>query len=244
MQLQLRRSISERPSVKTEFAQTSIQLFNQSCESSLDSQQISSLELGVKIAQYAFCGGYRPHRKTFESHLIGTASVLLHFGASIEIVVAGLLHSLYEQGNMKLLPIPEETGNRQWIGAKLGATVETLIQLNTETQWRQFTPDQLINRKETLRDTTKALLLIRTANYIEELADFSLLYCAKARGGDDVWMDALQNFANTTGFPEMAQCLEKCRKRASNFTPIEQFTSKHTRSFRLPRYENLSSRSK
>ena len=40
-------------------------------------------------------GGYRPCGRPFINHLIGTASVLVHFGFETRVVVGGLLHAAY-----------------------------------------------------------------------------------------------------------------------------------------------------
>lgn len=40
-------------------------------------------------------GGYRPCGRPFINHLIGTASVLVHFGFETRLVVGGLLHAAY-----------------------------------------------------------------------------------------------------------------------------------------------------
>jgi hypothetical protein len=40
-------------------------------------------------------GGYRPCGRPFINHLIGTASVLVHFGFEARLIVAALLHAAY-----------------------------------------------------------------------------------------------------------------------------------------------------
>lgn len=47
------------------------------------------------IALVLSSGGYRPCGRPFINHLIGTASVLVHFGFETRVVIGGLLHASY-----------------------------------------------------------------------------------------------------------------------------------------------------
>jgi (p)ppGpp synthase/HD superfamily hydrolase len=40
-------------------------------------------------------GGYRPCGRPFINHLVGTASVLVHYGFEVRLVQAALLHASY-----------------------------------------------------------------------------------------------------------------------------------------------------
>jgi hypothetical protein len=51
-------------------------------------------------------GGYRPCGRPFINHLIGTASVLVHFGFEARLIVAALLHAAYTHA-------PKMRGNAQ-----------------------------------------------------------------------------------------------------------------------------------
>jgi len=56
---------------------------------------IRAIEAACDFATLAFDSLYRPDGRPFLNHLVGTASALVGYHASIDLVLAGLLHSAY-----------------------------------------------------------------------------------------------------------------------------------------------------
>ncbi|NJL09589.1 MAG: hypothetical protein HC908_03480 [Calothrix sp. SM1_7_51] len=58
------------------FAQTNIQLFNQLHREGYSSTDLSLIANAYSLAMELFTGTFRPSKKTFIAHLVGTASIL------------------------------------------------------------------------------------------------------------------------------------------------------------------------
>jgi Glycosyl transferase family 2 len=83
-------------------------------------------------------GGYRPCGRPFIDHLIGTASILVHYGCETRLVVAALLHAAYTHAP-RIGGEPRETVNS--IAHVLGgrdSTIERMVRAYTvrSSRWR------------------------------------------------------------------------------------------------------------
>ena len=85
-------------------------------------------------------GGYRPCGRPFINHLIGTASVLVHFGFETRLVVGGLLHAAYTHAP-RMRGGAQETVDTvaRWLGGA-DAPTERMVRNYTarSSRWRQF----------------------------------------------------------------------------------------------------------
>ncbi|MEO5765148.1 MAG: glycosyltransferase [Casimicrobiaceae bacterium] len=57
--------------------------------------ELALITSAYHVAHVLMDGGYRPCGRPFVNHLVGTASVLVHFGLRAQTVAAGLLHAAY-----------------------------------------------------------------------------------------------------------------------------------------------------
>lgn len=81
------------------YAQTNIQLLNQLQREGYSKEDLVSINNTYQFAIKMFAGCYRPSRKAFIAHVVGTASILASLHAPIKIVAAGLIHSIYAEGD-------------------------------------------------------------------------------------------------------------------------------------------------
>ena len=79
-------------------AQTNLQLNNQLAAAGFKVHEIQAVDLAYGAAIRLFTGRYRANGKPFSAHLVGTASILARHGASMDVIVAGLFHAAYLQG--------------------------------------------------------------------------------------------------------------------------------------------------
>ena len=81
------------------YAQTNIQLFNQLRHGGYSNTELSLVRDAYELAMDLFTGRYQPSGKPFVAHVVGTASILASLRLSAQVVAAGLLHNVYEQGD-------------------------------------------------------------------------------------------------------------------------------------------------
>ena len=82
------------PMTRFELAQTRHALREQAAERGYDAAELAIFEEAADLATLVFDGVYRPDGRPFLNHAIGTASALIRYELSADIVQAGLLHSL------------------------------------------------------------------------------------------------------------------------------------------------------
>ena len=80
---------------RSDLAQSRTDLREQAAAAGYADEHLRALEAGCDFATLLFDGVYRPDGRPFLSHVIGTASALVHYRLKFEIVLAGLLHAVY-----------------------------------------------------------------------------------------------------------------------------------------------------
>jgi hypothetical protein len=89
------------PMPASALAQSPTALLRQAAQMGFDAADLEQLSAALTVATFASDGLYRPDGRPFLNHLIGTASVLVHFGFKIKVVIAGLLHALFTHGTAR-----------------------------------------------------------------------------------------------------------------------------------------------
>src|SRR5690349_4857301 len=80
-------------------AQTNVMLYRQLHQIGYGSESLARVRAAYEFAAELFAGRFRACGRPFLAHLVGTTSILAEIGAAEIIVVAGLLHAAYEQGD-------------------------------------------------------------------------------------------------------------------------------------------------
>jgi len=75
--------------------QTRSALLEAAARSGYRPDELAFIAQAYHIAHVLADGGYRPCGRPFINHLVGTASVLVHYGLRAETIAAGLLHAAY-----------------------------------------------------------------------------------------------------------------------------------------------------
>lgn len=198
------------------YAQTNLQLFNQLQRAEYDGSEILRVSDAYRLAMRLYTGWFRASGKTFLAHLVGTASVLVHFRAATTAVSAGLLHAAYTSGEFAAGTAGVSPPCRALLAKTVGQDVERLINAYTEFVWTPQTVTALAtpDRVETLEPFERELLLIRLANELEDHLDLSALYSfgqVNGRAYANAYLHPARRLADLLGFPGLAAELERVR---------------------------------
>ena len=88
-------SAADRAMQSHELRQTLSGLFDLARARGFNQEEWTMIETAHRLAMVLMNGTYRPCGRPFINHLVGTASVLIHYNFRARVVGAGLLHSAY-----------------------------------------------------------------------------------------------------------------------------------------------------
>jgi len=148
-------------------AQTNLQLYRQLIEAGWDEPSLLLARRAYELACELVGNSYRPNGKAFASHLLGTASALVHWNERPAMVLAGLLHSAYLYGDFGDGERRDSPRRRAYLQSLVGTEVEELI--------CKFMNDRSIGLFET---TDRDLRVLKLANLLDELTDAGTEFAA------------------------------------------------------------------
>jgi (p)ppGpp synthase/HD superfamily hydrolase len=149
-------------------AQTNLQLYMQMLEEGYTEEEVSIINKAYLFSINKVHLMYRGSGKPFICHLVGTASLMVNNKQSIEVVLAALMHALY-QNRVPFDGHTDITKRREIITTRFGSECDRLIYEYTEfekTGIKEINPDHIV--------VDKHVLLMRIADELEDLVDFSL----------------------------------------------------------------------
>jgi (p)ppGpp synthase/HD superfamily hydrolase len=172
-------------------AQTNLQLYRQLSERKTTAPDLAAVRCAYELAASLFQGVYRASGKPFIAHLVGTASVLVQDGAPPPLVLAGLLHAAYVQGDFGDGPPGATVARRRKVGEAIGADAEQLVARYTTLPWHVGDLSAHRDLPASLEPLDRDVLRIRLANEVEELVDFGPLYHRDAESRRALAIEAL-----------------------------------------------------
>lgn len=188
---------------------------------------------GFHLAMELGDGIFRPCGRPFLNHLAGTASVLVHFGFALPVVLAGLLHSALSHGSTRR----SADADRKILGmfARLGPPAQAVTTMVLGYDRRASTYAQLEDpgiQPETLSAEIGVLLLLEAANDI----DMHLSLEVAASNRNDVrrgrLLELMLYAAAAVELPAMARTLVAVREMRPELPSIK-FQSEGPGSFRF-----------
>jgi hypothetical protein len=194
------------------FAQTNIQLYSQFREAGYSESDSLLVYRAYQLVTHLFTGRFRGSGKTFMAHLIGTASILGSLGVKAEIVVAGLLHAVYEFGDFGDGSKGISSRKRERIVKLVGRDVEGYIVGYTALRWNERTIPEIYDRLTDLNSFERDVLLMRLANELEDHLDLGVLYCGnveKRLQHITATGDSIVAMATFLEFPTLAAALSQ-----------------------------------
>ena len=196
--------------------QTNIQLYEELAN--LPAADRHRVRAGYELAAKLFAGRFRGNGKPFVAHLVGTAAVLARHDTPLDVVLAGLLHAAYEQGNRS------RRKTKKLLREAIGPEVEDLVARYSTYDWSRV-PDRI-------EDGDRPIVLMRIANEVDECVDRGLLYAGpKKRREVADGLEGLATAARALGVPRLADEFETVFA-SNNDDPPEGYASERDWSFR------------
>lgn len=189
------------------YAQTHIQLFRQLDAAGYPEGDQRAIGKGYSLAARLCSGQYRPSGKPNVDHLIGTASILCSLHQPIEVIAAGLLHSVYTHGDFGTLRRGIADNKRELVRQAVGAPAEAYVARYTSLEWDRSAIAGYLSRLSLLTPFDRTVLLMRLADRLEDTLDGGDLYCANAQqrlGNLEHVGGPMVTLATLLGFPSLA----------------------------------------
>ncbi len=193
--------------VQHHYAQTPLQLlrqFEREGRSEADRQRAAK---AYHLAARLCSGQYRPSGKPNIEHLVGTASILCALEQPIDMVVAGLLHSVYAHGDFGAFRPGITERKRAVVREAAGIRAEAYVARYATLDWGPSAINGYLGGMDRLDALDRAVVVLRLADRLEDTLDGGDLYCANAeqrlrnlaQGGA-----SMVNLASALGFPRLA----------------------------------------
>jgi hypothetical protein len=123
------------------------------------------------LAIRLFGARFRASGVPFVCHLVGTASILAAAGSRVDVVVAGLLHAAYRQGDFRGSGAATAGDRRRLVADAAGPAAEALVHAYAAFPWPAGAAEPTADPD---------LVRIRIANEIDDHRDGAMLFARKA----------------------------------------------------------------
>jgi hypothetical protein len=151
-------------------------LVRQCLEQGHSPREIAELNRVFDVAAELHGGSFRGSKKTFQEHVVRTASVLVAHGAPFDLVKASLLHAAYMPNTTSGRHLAPTERNRallrELVGRKVEAIVHTYAKASAAGPAAPQGPPPVI---EELPIVSAQASVVRIANDIEDLLDHAAL---------------------------------------------------------------------
>lgn len=222
------------PSVLSRVAQTNLDLYAQLHRAGFGDADLVRVRDSYLFAVGLFSDRFRATGKPFLSHLVGTASLVAAFGARAPMVVAGLLHAVYESGAFADGAAGLTEGHRRIVRAAAGEEVESLVAAYHGMRWNGPESERIAGSLANVDMRTRDVLLIRLANEIED----HMGHAMRLSGGDRTrYVGAREPclaIARALGRPDIAEVLAAVYRESDAASWASALASPRVASFRVP----------
>ena len=207
-------------------AQTNLQLFRQAREAGYADESILTLRRDCETVNF-LCGDLLRHSgKPFVSHLVGTASVLMHEKQPLPMVRTGLHHAAYDHGRFSTGRHGETAMHRQWLRARVGEDVETIVRAYGDFV---YTPERVISLAQSpepvLSGTGRDMMILRLCNEVDDSLDYAAALQGDPRWRDTAYFEALLKLCDLIGLEFCAMAFERVAREMQDaqwLTPVER----------------------
>jgi hypothetical protein len=187
------------------YAQTHLQLDRQLARGVPESDRVRVARV-YQAATHWFTGQFRASGRPFLAHLVGTASILAEHGAPPDLVVAGLVHAVYDQGRLETRRGGPTRRNRALLRAVTGDAAEALVHAYASVHATTWEGTDAAARLARLTPVQRQAAWITVANELEESLDLGLLVEGPARAGMGLrGLEVALALADVLGAPGLAQ---------------------------------------
>lgn len=209
-------SRSQSAMVRTELEQTPAGLLTLAMRRGYSRQDLQSIHTACQFAMRLSNGLYRPCGRPFLNHLVGTASVLVHYGFGLRMVIKGLLHAAYSHA--WAADAAQTDALKLKIASVLGGTGSPL-----ERGVHAYTM-----RKKRLQDLSSSplvvsalltddldLLLLEAANDIDMHLSLEVAVTGRNDLPDAALVNLIERVCQELGIPGMGQTMREVRQSGS-----------------------------
>ena len=165
-------------------AQTNLQLYQQMRAAGYDRDDLWRVAGAYELAVQLFAARFRAYGKPFVDHLVGTAAVLAHLRVPVALVIAGLLHASYEQGDFGFVfrgNTKASSRKRRYLRQRAGTTVDDYVYRYTNLLWNEANIADLQRDIACLDGVQRDVILIRLANELDDQRDLAMLHITDPR---------------------------------------------------------------
>jgi hypothetical protein len=186
-------------------AQTHLQLDRQLARGVSEADRVRVARV-YHAATHLFTGQFRASGRPFLAHLVGTASILAEHGAAPDLVVAGLLHAVYDQGRFGTRRPGATRRKRARIRAVAGDAAEALVHSYASVHATTWEGVDAVDRLARLTPVQRQAAWITVANELEESLDLGLLVEGPSRAAAGLrGLEAGLALARALGAPGLAE---------------------------------------
>ena len=197
-------------------AQTNIQLYNQLRGQERSLGDLQRVQSAYEFMTTLYGSHFQSDGKPFLSHVIGVASIVSHFDAPIDVVLAALAHNVYGNGDFgDGLTGAMTARRRSMMVAALGQAVEALVRRFPDYRITTDTIDVISARLDAFTETERHLILIDLADYLEKYVDLGVLYYGQDRWAREIVEGhgtRLCKIARRLDYPGLSASLSKAFK--------------------------------
>jgi (p)ppGpp synthase/HD superfamily hydrolase len=192
--------------------QTNLQLFNELRAAGYPDGDVARIKAAHDFVARCFAGWFRASGKPFISHLIGTAGILGALRARTPVVVAGLSHAIFTQGELPAATARSPRLMRAQVRRELGDEAEDLVARYDALEWNARALPGLRARLPAMAPVDREVVLMRLANELDDHLDLAVLYYPNADGRQGRISSGLRlagDIAKDLGFLELAGSLDR-----------------------------------
>jgi len=194
-------------------AHTAIQLYEQLRRDGYSDDAVCDVARGLQLAVRLFGCRYQYTNVPFMVHVIGTASVLSALRAPSDLVVAGLIHNAYGNGDFGDASSGAAKWKRRQVRDVLGPEVEAhVFEFWESLRWPPERIDEIAEDVGAIDVQTKAVALIRLADLVEHYRDLGMIYGGRRSRAEEFITrlgDSWVRLAGALGGPSFANELRR-----------------------------------
>lgn len=158
------------------YAQTISQLYGQLRRNGYSVADMCRIRDAYELAMELFSGCFQPSGKLLIAHVVGTASILASLRLPVEVIAAGLLHNLYQNGDFRDGRRNITNARRARVQRVVGKDVEQYVARFATLPWNSQAISIIRERPYELEPIDHQTVLLRLADRLEHLLDLDPLY--------------------------------------------------------------------
>ncbi|MDJ0975247.1 MAG: glycosyltransferase [Planctomycetota bacterium] len=196
-------------------AQTPAQLLMQLEARGASVGELARTRAACDLAISMYAGLHRACGTPMLCHGVGTASILLSFGAPVPLALAGLLHAAYSHGLFDAGPAGPSYAHRDRVRQIAGPAVEALVHAYDQHKPAACAPPDPTAPLEAMPCREAAVHVLRIANDLDERIDGAVGYTAKTPDAIAAWRPFFRRLTAHLGVPQLALALDAAIERSA-----------------------------